>query len=145
MRRVLLTLTVALAAFTASSASAAGDGLQLTPVGRLPFPDRGYVVDLPAGSVAGTGAVTVRENGRLVKDLQVTPIGASGIHFGVVVAVDASASMRGKPLLAAVGAAEAFLANRQEDEEVGIVTFNGSVNVLSKPTSDADRLQRALL
>ena len=144
MRRVLLTLTVALAALTASSASAAGDGLQLTPVGRLPFPDRGYVVDLPAGSVAGTGAVTVRENGRLVKDLQVTPIGASGIHFGVVVAVDASASMRGKPLQSAVDAARAFLANRQEQEEVGLVAFNGSLAVLRRPTSDPARLQQAL-
>jgi tight adherence protein B len=144
MRRVLLTLTLALAAFTASTAGAAGTDLQLTPVGRLPFPDRGYVVDLPAGSVAGPGAVAVRENGRLVTDLQVTPLGTSGIHFGVVVAVDASASMRGAPLQAAVDAARAFLANRQNEEEVGLVAFNGSVGVLRRPTADPARLQQAL-
>jgi tight adherence protein B len=145
MKRALLTLTLALAAFAASSAGAVSNGLQLTPVGRLPFPDRGYIVDLPPGSVAGPSAVTVRENGRRVKDLQVTPIGSSGIPYGVVVAVDTSASMRGKPLLAAVGAAEAFLANRQQVEEVGLVAFNGSVHVLTRPTSDPARLQRALL
>ena len=144
MRRPLITLALAFAAFTASSAAASADGLQLTPVGRLPFPDRGYVVDLPPGAVAGPGAVAVRENGRLVKNLQVTPLGASGIHFGVIVAIDSSASMRGKPLQAAVDAGHAFLANRQEEEEVGLVAFNGAVSVLRRPTSDPARLQQAL-
>jgi tight adherence protein B len=144
VKRALLTIVAALTAVTASSAAASPD-VQLTPVGRLPFPDRGYLVDLPAGTAVAPGAVKVRENGRPVNDLQVTPIGASGIHFGVVVDVDTSSSMRGKPLLGAVGAAEAFLANRQQDEEVGIVAFNGSVDVLSSPTSDPARLQRALV
>ncbi len=144
MKRILLTLaTVASTAMAAATAATAAD-VQLTPVGRLPFPDRGYVVDLGAGAVAGPGAVAVRENGRLVQNLQVTPLGASGIHFGVLVAIDSSESMRGVPLENAVAAARAFAGNRQRDEEVGVVAFNGAVDVLRAPTADSDRLSRAL-
>jgi tight adherence protein B len=146
MRRLVFTLALALSAAAAavSTGAAAGPSLQLTPVGRLPFPDRGYVVDLPSGVVAEPSAVKVRENGRLVRDLQVSPLEASGIHFGVVVAVDASDSMRGAPLRAAVGAARAFLANRRRDEEVGVVAFNGNVYALQPPTSNSAQLARAL-
>ncbi len=142
MRRALLIVALAAAALTASTASAAD--VQLTPVGRLPFPDRGYLVDLPPGMAVAPGAVVVRENGRRVRDLAVSPVQASGIHYGVVLAIDASDSMRGAPLDNAVAAARAFLSHRTADEEVGIVAFNGSVRVLRTPTSDAGQLQHSL-
>jgi tight adherence protein B len=144
MRRVLVTLAAVASTALAAATAATAAEVQLTPVGRLPFPDRGYVVDLGAGAVAGPGAVAVRENGRLVQNLQVTPLGASGIHFGVVVAIDSSESMRGAPLENAVAAARAFAGNRQRDEEVGVVAFNGAVDVLRAPTADPGRLSRAL-
>jgi tight adherence protein B len=118
--------------------------VQLTPVGRLPFPDRGYVVDLPRGVAVDQRAVKVRENGRRVGDLQVSPLGSSGIHFGVILAVDASDSMQGAPVRAAVAAARAFLSHRQADEEVGVVAFNSRVRVLQAPTSDGAELHSAL-
>ncbi|HSC50625.1 MAG TPA: VWA domain-containing protein [Gaiellaceae bacterium] len=139
---MLLTLALAAAAATASTASAAD--VQLTPVGRLPFPDRGYLVDLPPGMAVAPGAVVVRENGRRVRDLAVSPVQTSGIHYGVVLAIDASDSMRGAPLDNAVAAARAFLSHRTADEEVGIVAFNGGVRVLRAPTPDPAQLQRAL-
>jgi len=143
VNRALLILALDVAAFTTSSASAAPD-VQLTPVGRLPFPDRGYLVDLPPGTAVAPGAVVVRENGVRVRDLAVTPVQASGIHYGVVLAIDASDSMRGAPLENAVAAARAFLSHRETDEEVGIVAFNGRVRVLEAPTSDPAQLGRAL-
>jgi tight adherence protein B len=145
MRRVLLLVALGVSsAACASVAAAAGGSVQLTPVGRLPFPDRGYVVDLPRGVAVNPKAVVVRENGRRVRDLQVLPLGESGIHVGVVLAVDASNSMRGAPLHGAVAAARAFLAHRQADSEVGIVAFNGGVHVLQAPTPDGLLLQGAL-
>ncbi|HSB39467.1 MAG TPA: VWA domain-containing protein [Gaiellaceae bacterium] len=143
MRKALLTLVLALAAATATTATAASD-VQLTPVGRLPFPDRGYLVDLPPGTAVAPGAVVVRENGLRVRDLAVTPVQASGIHYGVVLAIDASDSMRGAPLDSAMAAARAFLSHRETDEEVGIVAFNGRVRALQAPTSDPAQLGRAL-
>jgi len=143
VRRALLTLALAVAALTVSTAAAADD-VQLTPVGRLPFPDRGYLVDLPPGTAVEPGAVVVRENGTRVRDLAVSPVQSSGIHYGVVLAIDASDSMRGAPLEAAVAAARAFLSHREADEEVGIVAFNGRVRALQAPTSDSALLKRAL-
>ena len=55
MKRALLTVVLAVAALTASTASAASD-VELTPVGRLPFPERGFVVDLPPLCRIGVGA-----------------------------------------------------------------------------------------
>ena len=144
MRRALVTVALLLSAAACASAAAAGPDTQLTPVGRLPFPDRGYVVDLPQGVAVSPSAVVVRENGRRVEDLQVLPLESSGIHVGVVLAVDASDSMRGAPLRGAVDAARAFLAHRQADAEVGIVAFNGVVRVLQAPTPDGSLLARAL-
>jgi tight adherence protein B len=142
VRRALLIVALAVAAVTASTASASD--VQLTPVGRLPFPDRGYLVDLPPGMAAAPGAVVVRENGRRVRDLAITPVQASGIHYGVVLAIDASDSMRGAPLGSAVAAGRAFLSHRETDEEVGIVGFNNQVHVLQAPTSDSGQLGHAL-
>jgi tight adherence protein B len=142
VRRALLIVALAVAAVTASTASASD--VQLTPVGRLPFPDRGYLVDLPPGTAVAPGAVVVREDGHRVRDLAVTPVQASGIHYGVVLAIDASDSMRGAPLASAVAAGRAFLSHREADEEVGIVAFNNSVRVLQAPTSDSAQLHRAL-
>jgi tight adherence protein B len=146
MKRLFLTvaLVVWAAAVSASSVAAAKSPVQLTPVGRLPFPDRGYVVDLPQGQAVNPSAVVVRENGVRVRDLQVLPLGSSGVHVGVVLAVDASDSMRGAPLQGAVAAARAFLAHRQEDEEAGIIAFNGAVHVLQAPTADGSQLQQSL-
>jgi tight adherence protein B len=145
MRRVLLTVALVLsAAACAATAASAGPSVQLTPVGRLPFPDRGYVVDLPQGAAVNSSAVQVRENGRRVGNLHVVPLGSSGLHVGVVLAVDASDSMRGAPLQGAVAAARAFLSHRQPDSEVGIVAFNSAVRVLQAPTPDASLLQRAV-
>jgi tight adherence protein B len=143
VKRALLTVVLAVAALTASTASAASD-VELTPAGRLPFPDRGYLVDLPAGMAVDPRAVVVRENGLRVKDLAVSPVQSSGIHYGVVLALDTSDSMRGAPLESAVAAARAFLSHRETDEEVGIVAFNGRVRVLQAPTSDSAQLGHAL-
>lgn len=147
MKRALwATLVVLVAAVVAASPATAesGGGVQLTQVGRLPFPDRGFVVDLPTGSAVQPGAIRVLENGRRVSNLQVLPVGDAGINFGVVLAVDASDSMGGKPIRAAMAAARTFLSHRLGGEEVGLVTFNGQVHVLQAPTLDGSLLQGAL-
>jgi tight adherence protein B len=139
----LLLPLVALAAIVATASAAEAD-VQLTQVGRMPFPARGYVVDLPPGVAVQPNAIDVRENGSAVRDLDVLPVGAAGIRFGVVLAVDASNSMAGEPLRAAVAAARTFLSHRQGGEEVAVVTFNNRVQVLQTPTIDPARVERAL-
>jgi tight adherence protein B len=148
VKRALTTLAaVGLVAFALGAASASGaaqGGLQLTPVGRLPFPERGFIVDLPERAAVDPAAVQVRENGRLVERLDVAPVGDAGIHFGVVLAVDASKSMAGPPLLGAVDAARSFVSRRDTEQRVGIVAFNSEVSVLQAPTDDPGLLAKAL-
>lgn len=142
MRRAVCVLAALLAGVVAAAPAAAG--LELTPVGRLPFPERGYVVDLSGRASVDPSSVRVRENGRTVTDVDVAPVAAAGIHFGVVLALDASESMTGAPLAGAVDAARTFVARRAVDQEVGIIAFNGDVRVVREPTKDAAQLAAAL-
>jgi tight adherence protein B len=143
--RAVTALALVLATLAVAGASpAATSGLQLTPVGRLPFPERGYVIDLSGRATVDPDSVRVRENGRTVRDVEVSPVAAAGIHFGVVLAIDASESMTGGPLAAAVDAARTFVAQRESDQQVGVVAFNGDVRVVQEPTKTSAELESAL-
>lgn len=145
MRRTVLTALAAVAVcVAAAAAAAAGDGVRVTPIERLPFPERGYVVSLPEGIGLATSKLVVRENGRVVRDLDVAPVTSAGLAVGVVLAIDASDSMRGEPAAAAHDAARAFVARRVAAERVGIVTFNGDVHTRLRPSGSATALERAL-
>ena len=139
---VVAALIGALAA--AVAASAAAPAPQVTQVGRMPFPDRGFVVDLPSDRAVTASEVHVQENGRPVRNLLVTPLSSAGISYGVVLAVDTSDSMAGKPLAAAVAAARAFVAKLAGHEQIGLITFNGGIHVLAAPTSSTGKLTKSL-
>jgi tight adherence protein B len=125
-------------------AAASADELDVAPVARLPFPERGYVVGVPQSTGLEAARVSVRENGVRVPGVHVTPLSRSGLRFGVVLAVDASESMAGAPSIAALEAARAFVSHRKRGEELGLVAFNGDVDVLTPLTTDARRLADAL-
>jgi len=145
MRRLVLVLLASATAALASAAapSAAGE-FAPTPVSRLPFPERGYVIDLPSDDDLDVAHVRVTENGAPVRRLKVSPLGASGLRAGVVLAIDASKSMKGAPSRGALAAAQRFLQRRRPNQEVGLVAFNGDVAVLQEPTADGDALRAAL-
>jgi tight adherence protein B len=146
MKRRVVAVLAAFAALAAcvSAAASTGRPIELTPIGRLPFPERGYIVDLPPGAAVAPNHVRIRENGRLVRDVDIAPLDEAAIHFGVVLALDASESMTGAPLQSAVGAARSFVAHRVNGQEVGIVAFNGGVQVLRPLTSNASELEQTL-
>jgi tight adherence protein B len=81
------------------------------------------------------------ENGRSV-------VGYSAVNLGrtksVVLALDRSQSMRGRPLARAVAAAESFVNGSRADDHVGIVTFGSSAIALtpsgSSPGAARDQL-----
>ena len=145
MKRVLALGAAAAACLSAAAvATAAGPAPQLTQVERMPFPDRGFVIDLPSDRAVTAAQVQVRENGRPVRNLLVTPLSSAGISYGVVLAVDASDSMSGAPLASAVGAARAFVSKLHDREQIGLITFNNGIHVLARPTSSSGRLTSAL-
>ena len=132
------------AAGAATPAPATGAKVQVAPVARLPFPERGFVVSLPDSRRADEGKIVVRENGLRVDNVRVDPLSGSGLRFGVVLAIDASESMTGGPAAAALTAGRTFLTHRTRTEEIAIVAFNGEISVLSGLTRDGAALRRTL-
>jgi tight adherence protein B len=145
MRLGRLLFASALVTLVVSAASAAATSeLQIAPVTRVPFPERGYVVSVPEATQLDAGSVEIRENGLRVSGVRVDPLASSGLRFGVVLALDASESMTGAPAAAALDSARAFVSHRTEGEDVGIVAFNGGVSVLRDLTRDDAALRGAL-
>jgi tight adherence protein B len=150
MKHQVLTLLFLLAAtaFLAAGAGAQGGPTVTEPVlveiGGARFPDRAYVLSLPPGAVVAPDQVRVSENGEPVTGLSIVSARATGKSFGVVLAIDASNSMRGAPLEGALDAARAFAARRSPNQEVAIVLFNDQVTTLLPFTSDAAAIDTAL-
>ena len=145
MKAVLVTILIALLATVAAAGSAAsGTPLQTTPVSRLPFPERGFVVDLPDGVTVSRRAFRITENGRPVEDVDVAALGTAGISYGTVLAIDSSVSMKGGPLSSALAAGRSFVAHRAAGQQIGLVAFDGRVRVLRRPGSDSAELTHLL-
>jgi tight adherence protein B len=143
VKTLLVTILITLVATVVATVAAAGPTrLQTTPIGRLPFPERGFVIDLPDGVTAARGAFRVTENGRRVENADVAALGTAGISYGTVLAIDTSLSMKGAPLIAALAAGRSFVAHRAAGQQIGVVAFDGRVRVLRRPGPDDGQLAR---
>ena len=145
MRRlpVPFVFLVLLSALFCAAAGASSHSPRLTEA-RAPFPDRAYVLSLPSRERLDPSTVQVLEDGRPVSDLTVVPSGGQARQFGIVLLIDASNSMRGKPIAAAMAAARTFAMQRSGEEQLAVIAFNGTENVLLKFTNDGAVIDKAL-
>lgn len=145
-RRLLVTWLVALVGLAAAlTAMGAGERARLTEAAGSGFPSRSYILSLPHGVKLKPGAVQAFENGTSVSDLIVTPVSEStSQQFAVVLAIDASTSMEGKPEKAAFSAARAFAAQREGQEQLAVVTYNVAPTVALPFTTDQAKIDEAL-
>jgi tight adherence protein B len=141
---VALTAAFATLGSLAATAGAASGPLHLTESGGVTFPERSFVLSLPGGERLDASQVSVRENGHGVVDLKVVPAGSPGASSGTVLAIDASNSMRGAPIGAAVQAARAFAAQRNVNQSLAILTFNNSTRVVRSFTKSQTAIEAAL-
>jgi tight adherence protein B len=140
----ILVALLAAAVLLPSAAGAEGE-LRLTEAGGTRFPDRSYVLTLPAGMSLDESRVDVLENGELVDKLSVVPADeAAEGEFGVVLVIDASNSMKGAAIAGAVEAARAFAEQRSPNQLVAILTFNRAPSVLLPFTADQGEIEAAL-
>jgi tight adherence protein B len=131
-------------ASAASGSSAAGQVAVSEGSGSV-FPARSLVLTVPGRTSVSTGEVHITENGRAVKGALVTPIAeAQARDFGIVLAIDVSPSMRGRPLEQAMAAARALAKQRTGRQELGIVTFDERATVALPLTDDPQAISRAL-
>src|SRR5262249_23472290 len=83
--------------------------------------------------------------GKPAVDVTVMPASAAGgTTFGAVLVIDASESMRGKPLAAAMNAARAFVARRNPRQKIAVVTFNAQPMTTLPFTTSASEIDSAL-
>jgi tight adherence protein B len=142
MRR-LLALT--LLAFALLSASAMASGLRLTPANGGSFPQRAYLLTLPAKASLSSGQVSVTENGTPVSGLSAVPANAVGQgHFGTVLLIETSDSMRGGAIQAALGAARSFAQQRSAKQPLGVVEFDSLSRIALPLTTDPAAIGRVL-
>jgi tight adherence protein B len=138
----ILLLAAIAAAIQASPAAAAPS---LSPAGDVRYPERGFVLTLPQHSRLAPGQVRVSENGGPVRGLRVAPLGASRrAKFGVVLAIDASSSMRGRAYAGAFDAARAFARERHPRQPLAVLTFSNRARLALPFTAQEGRIRHAL-
>ncbi|MEX0865661.1 MAG: type II secretion system F family protein [Acidimicrobiia bacterium] len=85
-------------------------------------------------------ALDITVNGEEVTDLEVATLGESSVPVGVALAIDASGSMAGAPLEAAKAAATSFVNQAGPTDQLALLTFADTVQVVSGFTSNKDDL-----
>lgn len=144
-RRLIAALGSVAAILFAAPGAHAASALQLTEASSGRFPAKAFVLTLPERRDLQPGDVTVTENGRNVQGVRVVPAEAANTRtFATVLAIDASESMQGAPIQAAMAAAREFAARRPAQERLGVVFFNSQVRLVLPPTTDAGKIAQAL-
>jgi tight adherence protein B len=142
----LLRLTIASAAVAALAlptlALGQGPAPTLSEETTSGFPDKSFLVALPSTQALTTSKLQVTENGQPVMALGVAPPG--GDKSGAILLIDASNSMKGKPIQSAMAAARAFLAERKADLPVAIVVFGPDDTVLTDFTTKSADLTESV-
>jgi tight adherence protein B len=147
VKRLLPLVAAILAAgvVAGSAGAAVSSGLRVTPAAGAKFPVKTFVLSLPNERRLTPGDVKVTENGRGVAEAKLVPASqASDQTFGVVLLIDTSWSMRGKPLAAAFNAARAFAARRNPNEQLGVIEFNRTAKTVQTLTTSKGAISSAL-
>lgn len=143
MRR-LLSLALALVLAVPAAAAADASRATLAPAQGAKFPDRSWLLSLPAERSLTAEDLTVTENGVPVHDLEVFSASGSGT-FGAVLAIDTSPSMRSRDAIGgAMNAARAFAARRPPSHRLGVVFFSGGNRLALAPTTETSRIDPVL-
>jgi tight adherence protein B len=139
-----LVLSVIVALLATTPALAGSGDTRLTRVKDARFPERAFVLTLPVQRTLLPETVKVHENGRSVSRPSVIPADVVGVDaFASVLVLDATETMRGRPIKDAVAAAQAFVRKRNPQQRIGIVTFNRSARVVLPLTADGSEIADA--
>lgn len=88
--------------------------------------------------------VQVKENGRQVKDVRVGQLKEKPEPISVTLLIDSSGSMKGKPIEDAKTAANHFIGLLGEEDQVSIISFNSTANLIADYTADKQSLTGAI-
>jgi tight adherence protein B len=142
--KLALRIAVACAALAALALPALATGQgggspTLTEAQDSEFPDRVWLYRTPTATKLQRLDVT--ENGGIVESLAVDSGSKSS---GAVLLIDASNSMAGEPINAAMAAARAFLAQRKDELPVAVIAYNSEIETLTGFTRVETELNEAV-
>jgi tight adherence protein B len=141
----LLAIVVAAGAWLASPAAAAKRPVRLVEAGGVEHPERAFILSLAEKTRLSEDQLTVRENGRIVPDISLAPVGEGNSRgAGFVLVIDASESMAGPPIENAMAAARAFAAQRKPSQQLAVLAYNADTETVLPFTTDQGEIDRAL-
>ncbi|HKD93815.1 MAG TPA: type II secretion system F family protein [Gaiellaceae bacterium] len=145
-RAAIMATAAAVASVLAGSAGAANSsGVRVVEAKGPAFPVRTFVITLPSDRKLTIHGVTVTENGSSVLDPTLVPASqADKKTFGTVLVRDTSYSMSGKPIAAAIAAEKAFAAQRNPNEQLGMIDFNKTPTKILPLTASQAKIDAAL-
>ena len=113
------------------------------------YPKVNIYINFEEGSAIGSQDLkqenfTVLENGEEVKDLYVERVARITEPIGVVLVIDTSGSMKGKPVEDACDAASLFMDEMRRIDEFAVVGFDDQVTIYSTLTSNRQQLKDSI-
>ena len=139
LRIAIACAALAALALPALAAGQGGGSPTLTEAQDSEFPDRVWLYRTPTATKLK--GLDVTENGGLVTGLSVDSGSKSS---GAILLIDASNSMAGAPIEAAMAAARAFMAQRKDELPVAVIAYNPEITVLTDFTRDKGELSAAV-
>ena len=145
MKRVLVAVALAAVSIAVgASSAAAADSITVRKLDFSQFP-RVTISALVAGPNPALDEFALRENGRILTDFDVVPIGETDTPIGIVLVIDTSGSMRAQNKMeSAKAAARQFVSSKLPNDQVAVVSFSDQPQVVTGFTTDAGALNRAI-
>lgn len=148
MRRLLTSLVaVALGSLLAATVAVASPALLVQNVDTDAFPTVTFTVVVPpelAPPPGETPVVRVVENGVEIEQVAVRSLERERKPIDVVLLIDTSGSMRGRPLEDAKNAARRFVDSMGPEDRIAVVSFASEPRVLQDFTADRVRLSSVI-
>ena len=100
--------------------------------------------DEPGKAGEGEQAIKIVENGKTVEAVGVSPLQTKPEPLSVVLIIDSSGSMKGKPITDAKAAAGHFIGLLGDEDQVSVIAFNSTPSLVADFTSNKKRLVESI-
>jgi tight adherence protein B len=144
-RSVALAAAAFVALVIAAAPALAETTVAIREVDTSAFPEVKVVAQVASASPPTLNQFSLREDDRLVSNVQVVPIGETDTPVGVVLVIDTSGSMREDSKIdAARAAAKQFISQKGPNDQIAIVAFSAEPRVVINFTADTNLLNGAV-
>lgn len=144
---IVCAAVVALVSLPGTAVHAGDASLVIRDLDIKGYPKVSLTVSLPAeaaSTVLTAKDFGLRESGKPVDSFRVEPLNLEQRNLGIVMVLDASGSMKGKPLFDAKDAARIFIDGMRTGDRLAIISFSSAPVLAADFTSDKNALYDAL-